>query len=186
MRLTIAIGLILVLVGGGALYLFKRPEVMAVIGQLSYRPPADDAAMAAAFDDLAADESGLPGVTLGALARARLACIGVSGEEAARQAFLRANLVMLGAGAGSFSVVIPPEARRLPALRPDLAGTGPASGSTADSTAILEMLGDPSAPIHRGLSLSDGFAALELRQMLSELATGGDAFSACTTASPGR
>ncbi len=183
MRLTLVIGVFLVLFGGGALYATRNAFFMFALGHLTHHPPADAEAAASAFAKLGAAHSDSPGLTLRDVAEARLACIGAETGDAAREGFLRANLVMLGAGAHSLSRMIPPEARKLVELRPDLAfaaesgAAGPARGGEAAD--ILSRLADPEAPIHRGLGLSEGFAALELRQLLAALAEQGDAYDSC-------
>ena len=184
MRLTLVIGVFLVLFGGGALYATRNAFFMFALGHLTHHPPADAEAAASAFAQLGAAHSDSPGLTLRDVAEARLACIGAETGGAAREGFLRANLVMLGAGAHSLSRMIPPEARKLVELRPDLAfaaGRGEASAAAngGEAADILAQLADPAAPIHLGLGLSDGFAALELRQMLAALAEHGDAYDSC-------
>ncbi|MFN3260417.1 MAG: hypothetical protein ACE37J_07640 [Pikeienuella sp.] len=183
MRLSLVIGVFLVLIGGGALYATRNAFFMFALGHLTHHPPHDAEAAASAFAHLGAAYSDAPGLTLGEVAEARLACIGAETGAAAKEGFLRANLVMLGAGAHSLSRVIPPEARKLVELRPDLAfatwagETGTERGG--DATDILSRLADPEAPIHLGLGLSEGFAALELRQLLAALAEHGDAYDSC-------
>lgn len=181
MRIALAIGAFLALLAGGALYATRNAVFMVALGHLTHHPPDDAEAASEAFAHLGAAHADTPGLTLRDVAEARLACMGAETGAAAREGFLRANLVMLGAGAHSLSRVIPPEARKLVELRPDLAFV---AGETAaahggDAAEILSRLADPAAPIHLGLGLSEGFAALELRQLLAALARHGDAYDSC-------
>lgn len=183
MRRAFVFGVFLVLFAGGALYATRNAAFMVALGHLTHHPPEDAKAAASALADLGAVHSNSPGLKLRDVAEARLACIGAETAAAAREGFLRANLVMLGAGAHSLSRMIPPEARKLVELRPDLAlaaGAGEAATLRDDKVAkILWRLADPEAPIHLGLGLSEGFAALELRQLLAALAEHGDAYDSC-------
>ena len=182
MRRVLAIAFLLVAIGCGALYATRNTDFMVALGHLTHHPPDDAGAAAAAFAHLGGQHADSPGLTLRDIAEARLACLGMATGQPAREAFLRANLVMLGAGANSLSRVIPPEARKLVELRPDLAyvsGAGWAGEGRGQEAGILWKLADPEAPIHLGLGLSEGFAALELRQMLAALAEHGDAYDSC-------
>lgn len=187
MRMMIAIGALLLLAGGAFLILVKNTLLMVLLGHLTYSPPEDAAEAAPAFAALAATPSPMPGVTFGAQAEARLACVDQAASPAAKEAFRRVNLVLLGAGAGSLSPLIPPETRRMPDLRPDLAklelaGSGRGSGDPAKIAEILAALVDPDSPIHRGLDLRSGVNGLELRRMVDNLSAGGAGFADCVNA----
>ena len=183
MRLSLAIGVSLVTIGALALYVLRNGFFMFVLGHATYGPPSDPVALAAAFDRLARERSETPGMRVGDLADARASCLAAGARKEAQEAFRRVNLILVGAGSGSLSDVIPPLARRVPELRPDLTGLagrpargGPEADLVRDA---LDELTDPEAPIHRGIDLSDGFAQLDLRSLVAALMAGGDRLADC-------
>ncbi|MEX2517696.1 MAG: hypothetical protein WD969_00015 [Paracoccaceae bacterium] len=175
MRLMITIGAILAFVGVAALFVFRNGFLMLALGYLLYAPPDDDATLAAAFDDLAAERSATPGMTLGVAADARITCFAPMAPGAVRAAFRRVNLVLLGAGSVSYSGVIPPETRRLPALRPDLVELGgprPDSLTPAEAESVndaLKVLNAPDTPIFKGIAFDDPEGRRELRGLVEAL-----------------
>lgn len=185
MRLLIATGSLLVLAGGVALFVLRNGFFMYLIGHLTYAPPETPEGVAAAFASLSAESSETPGVTLGALADARVDCLGGAAPATVEKAFRRINLVLLGAGADSLSPVISPEARRTPEIRPDLTRVDAhrpralSPRNNARVEAVLEALADPGAPIYRGLDLSKAFAASELRRLVETMETSDDNFQYC-------
>ncbi|QIE56259.1 hypothetical protein G5B40_12790 [Pikeienuella piscinae] len=187
MRLLIATGSLFVLAGGAALFILRNGLFMYLVGHLTYAPPETPEGVTAAFSSLAAESSQTPGVTLGALADARVACLGGAVPAAVEEAFRRINLVLLGAGSNSLSPVISPEARRAPELRPDLTRVDtsrpqrmpPRDAARVD--ALLNALADPAAPIHRGLDLSAGQPASELRRLVDEMESGKESYQNCVT-----
>ncbi|MFV0474525.1 MAG: hypothetical protein ACK5MQ_10030 [Pikeienuella sp.] len=186
MRLFIALGSLTILTICAVLYLFFQNILFGMVGQLTYDPPADAARLAAAFERLARLPSDTPGVSIGAIADARLACLAGDREPgAADEAFRRANLVMLGAGVQSFSPVISPEARRVAELRPDLSHADNhtrvklAAAPRRSVRKVIESLEEPGAAIYLGLDLSSDAARRELRRLVETLADGGAALRDC-------
>lgn len=159
MRLVTTICALLALVGLAAIFFLRNGLFMFALGYLLYSPPDDERSLASAFESLAAEWSSTPGMTLGVEADARLSCFAPGATPAVGVAFRRVNLVLLGAGAVSYSGLIPPEIRRLPGLRPDLVELGGprppslAQEETESVDAAQSVLMAPDAPIFLGIAL---------------------------------
>lgn len=181
MRLLFATGSLLLLTGGAVFYFFFHGALVGLIGHLTYDPDMSEARTAAAFERLAMAPSDMPGVTIGAIAEARRACLAGDAPAPADEAFRRLNLVMLGAGVESLSPVISPAARRAALARPDIAhGDGHWDDLVAATdAAAIAALGDPDAPIYHGLDLSAATTRSALRRLMTTMAAGGDALRKC-------
>lgn len=183
MRISILIGLLLVALGAGALWQVRNGPMAHAIGLLTYWPPEDPAQ---AFDALAREPSETLGVTLGDVAAARLSCAGGAASPALAKAFMRLNLVLLGAGTRSTAPVIPPHARRLTELRRSITRDQPEWRETGEDKRrdrriddVMEVLLEPENHIYDGLGLAGSFAHLDLRRMMEPVVAGDRAFHAC-------
>lgn len=190
MRTTILVGLILIALGGSTLYQIRNGFFMYLVGHATYAPPLDEAAALAAFAALAAENAGLPGLTIGMAADARVECAkslsGVQPGPDAEEAFHRFSLVLLGVGQISRSSIIPPDARRVTELRRDITVTSTEwetqtlnerNAAKLDDT--IAGLIDRDAAIFVGLDLSSSYGDLDLRGMTDAMMDKGEAFQAC-------
>lgn len=190
MRMSMFVGLILITMGGTTLYQIRNGFFMYVVGQFTYWPPSDPAAVGAAFGDLAAETSETPGVSLGDVAEARLSCISEFAGDAPKSqvgdALHRLNLVLLGVGVNSTSPVIEPNARRLTELRADLTRDARdwrerelREREEARLSDVMEGLMDPEHRMYDGLDLAASFGHLDLRNYVNVLLAGGEALHDC-------
>lgn len=190
MRMSIFVGLILVALACATLYQTRNGFFMYVMGHATHFPPSEPSEVAAAYDALAAEASETVGVSLGDVAAARLACIeraaGAAPKGVVETALRRLNLILLGAGVNSRSPMIPPDARRVTELRPDLTRDArpwrePDLNQREQRKLddVMEGLLDPKAAIYRGAGLAASFGHLDLRNQVETMMAGGAAFHGC-------
>lgn len=176
-RLLLSLASLLVTLAGVAAFVFYNSAFMCMVGHATYAPPNSGNGMRAAFAALSGEASNIPGVTLGGVADARAACIGVGLPPPVAEGVRRFNLVLLGAGARSLSPVIAPEARYLSGLRPDLTGEAGVNFVTlserqaALAKAELAALANPDAPIYRDLDIAGGPLQERFRRTVTRIAS---------------
>jgi len=189
-RATILVGIILVAFGATILYQTRNGFFMYAVGWTMYGPPADEQALAAAFEELSEAESMTAGVTLGAVASARVDCatslLGYAPNDAARTAFHRLNLMMLGAGMNVQSNVIDPNAYRVTELRRDLTRNAVEWQDEALTTQQRDRLREVFAEMiyaesrsFTDLGLQNNHGALELSRMAEIAVDGGKTYFDC-------
>lgn len=190
MRMSILIGLILVLLGGVTLYQTRNGFFMYVAGHLTHWPPSDTAAFVREFDALAAEESETLGLDLGEITDARIACLKEMAPQPPTQsvetALRRLNLVLLGVGVNSQSSVIEPDARRITELRRDLTRDArdwrePDMNEieAAKLEEVLEALSDRDNPIYVDIGGDDAFWHLDFKKFTKIMLENGEVFHAC-------
>ncbi len=74
MRMSLLIGLALIVVGFAALYQTRNGFLMSTIGGVYYSPPEESEALQAAFEDLGAKDAAENGYLLHQVAWARMIC----------------------------------------------------------------------------------------------------------------
>ncbi|MEL7465726.1 MAG: hypothetical protein AAFN79_16780 [Pseudomonadota bacterium] len=190
MRMSILIGLVLVVLGGAALYQIRNGFFMYAAGHLTHWPPSEPADIAAEFTKLEAESSETLGISLGQVANARVACasdvMGASPNETVAKAFRRLNLVLLGVGVNSYSPVIPPNARRMTELRRDLTRDSrpwrePDLNSAASKQLddVIDELTAAENGIYVGLDLISNFGHLDFTRYVEAMMKGGEPFHLC-------
>ncbi|MEO1612356.1 MAG: hypothetical protein AAFU55_08400 [Pseudomonadota bacterium] len=188
--MSILIGLVLVVLGGAALYQIRNGFFMYAAGHLTHWPPSEPSEVASAFDALAAETSETQGFTLGDVADARASCatdlIGGAPNEIVAEAFERLNLVLLGVGVNSYSPMIPPNARRMTELRRDLTrdsrpwrepDLNAAAAKQFDE--VVDDLTDAENGIYAGLDLVSNFGHLDFTRYVEAMLDGGEPFHRC-------
>jgi hypothetical protein len=192
MRATIMVGLILIALGGSALYQIRNGFFMFVVGHATHWPPADEAALAAEFDKLGEEITSVSEVPLRTMAALQSKCVAaITGQTltaGAEAGFQRLSLILLGAGKNSLSPVIPPLARRIPELRRDL--TMPDRDyrepelQEKDETRMRDIFSDltePEHPIYLGTGLADNFGHIDLKNQVEAMLNGGSGFHRCVS-----
>lgn len=190
MRISILIGLGLVVIGFVALYQVKNGFLMSAMGHVTYAPPEDHDELRAAFRSLAAEEASTPGHTLGATASARAQCAlqlsGLTAPAEVREAFQRFNLMMLGAGVGSSAPVIDPEAHYIAEIQRtyvrEAAAWRQSRLSNGEALRLRNIFATMSAkdhPVYADLDLGAGFAYQDFRTMVDAMERGGEDFMKC-------
>ena len=190
MRMSMFIGLILVALACVTLYQTRNGFFMFLVGHATHFPPDDPGEIETAFENLAAEESETIGVSLGAVAAARRACVsafvGSPPQGVVAAAFRRLNLILLGVGVNSPSPLIPPDARRLTELQGDLtrdarAWREPTLNIREERKLdeVVEDLLEPENEIYRGLGLAESFGHSDLRNYFEAMMAGGETFNIC-------
>ena len=190
MRMSILIGLVLVLLGGATLYQIRNGFFMFAAGHVTHWPPSDPSEVASEFDALASEMSETLGFTLGDVAEARVACaadiIGAAPNETVAEALKRLNLVLLGVGVVSYSPMIPPSARRMTELRSDLTRDSrpwrePDLNAPAAKQfdSVIDGLTEAENRIYTGLDLVSNFGHLDFMKYVEALLKGGEPFHLC-------
>lgn len=190
MTKTMLIGLVLVMSGAMALYQVRNGAFMSMLGHLIHATPTDEAELKPAFAALGDMPSASPGVRLADVAGARLSCaIRFSNARptgAAKTAFMRMNLMLLGVGTSTFDPLIDPEAYRLAELRREL--TNDATPwrwrelNRGEERALDEIFSDLMRfdhPAYADLNLREGFSLNDLSVLTSVMLRNGEDFHNC-------
>ncbi|MEM7267860.1 MAG: hypothetical protein AAF401_01265 [Pseudomonadota bacterium] len=190
MRVSILIGLGLVVLGAGALYQVRNGFFMATIGAVTYSPPAGAEALDVAFRDLAASTPIQSDATLGQIADARATCVQSLGGKPAKakvaEAFRRFNLMLLGAGSKSTSSVVDPQAHYVSEIRRSLVNiaapwrdtelTEPERRRLSD---VITVMTSVDHPVYADLDLAGGFLQSDLRDLANIIQFNGRALYDC-------
>ncbi len=190
MRMSLLIGLALIVVGLAALYQTKNGFLMSTIGGVYYSPPEEPEALKEAFEDLGAKGAAENGYLLHQVARARVICtLRQTSEQpttVATEAFRRLNLMMLGAGVNELSPVIDPQVHYIGEIRRSLLRETAAwrtsrltRGEVSRLDGLFEALTAIKHPIYADMPLGDGFNHFALRAMVEAMRTSGEAVNNC-------
>lgn len=188
MRLVLSLGSMVIFLGMGFLWFFWHAWFIWLVSHATFFPPDDPDDIGHEFALLAAQESNVPGVTIGDIAQAHVQCIPPGQPAVVRVAFRRVNLVLVGAGAESLSPLISPDVHRLEWLRPDLTGedgTDPPPLSKAERervNQVLEDLSKPDSPVLRGVQFHNQAEVDRLHDLIFAMALDEIGYRHCAAA----